>query len=46
MPEPLKMKPARKGKCEGSRCKNAGKSVPRFSVMGRKLCIDCLTKKT
>ena len=45
MASPLKLRPARKGKCEGQLCKNRGKSVQRWSVLGRKLCFDCLPKK-
>jgi hypothetical protein len=42
---PLKLTPVGRGKCEGSRCENVGKSVPRFSIVGQKLCFDCIPKK-
>ena len=41
----FEMKPVRKGKCEGQLCKNRGKTVERFSILGRKLCFDCIPKK-
>ena len=44
MATPLKLRPAGKGKCQESRCKNAGKIAPLFSVVGRKLCFDCVPK--
>src|SRR5258707_542280 len=45
MAEPFKVKPASRGKCEGSLCKNAGKSCPTSQHNGQKALLRLSTKK-